>query len=327
MFYNLKSLKTINTESMDMSDVTDMTGMFTGCASLSKLDLSTWDTSNVTSMAYMFSGCPSLAKLNLSGWNTSKVTNMENMFYGCKKIKKLDLKKWDTSKVTNMSNMFNWCTSLEQVKVKGWNTSKVTKMNGMFSCAFSLTSIDLSSFDMGKVKFDKKDPLAKQMFLRCASLKTIKTPKRLKTRIPISNLMTYTQKGTTNSYDYMPKTKKSITLICNKKQSPATKITKVTSQKGKITLTWEKMSLSEDGMSPQYEVQCSTNKNFTDKVGKMVKPMAISGTYSVEDDVTKKTKATIKNLESGKVYYVRVRVCEWGQRISKWSNVKKIKVK
>ena len=87
------------------------------------------------------------------------------------------------------------------------------------------------------------------------------------------------------------------------------------------------MPTSENGMCPQYEVQCSSNKNFTDKAGKMVKPISAGSTYSVEDDVTEKTKATIKGLEVGKVYYVRVRVSEWGQRLSKWSQVKKIKVK
>ena len=77
----------------------------------------------------------------------------------------------------------------------------------------------------------------------------------------------------------------------------------------------------------QYEVQCSTNKNFTDAAGTMVKPLISDYTLSVVENVTDRTNATFKGLEKGKTYYVRVRVIMEGHMLSDWSKAKKIKVK
>ena len=60
----------------DTSNVTNMTGMFFMCSSLSALDLSTFNTSNVRGMNCMFFGCSSLSTLDLSTFNTSNVQSM-----------------------------------------------------------------------------------------------------------------------------------------------------------------------------------------------------------------------------------------------------------
>ena len=71
-----------------IDNVTNMSGMFSGCSSLSSLpDISKLNTSNVTNMSCMFSGCSSLSSLpDISEWNTKKVTTMEGMFSGCSNI-------------------------------------------------------------------------------------------------------------------------------------------------------------------------------------------------------------------------------------------------
>ena len=49
---------------MDTSNVTDISGMFRGCNSISYLlDISNWNTSNVTDMRDMFYDCSSLSSL------------------------------------------------------------------------------------------------------------------------------------------------------------------------------------------------------------------------------------------------------------------------
>lgn len=121
---------------------------------------------------------------------------------------------------------------------------------------------------MSKVKFKKGDD---QMFLRCASLKTIKTPK---------------------------KTKKSITMVCMQSKSPSTTITGIQSSGKKIMLSWSPVSSDVYYAPAQYEVQCSTNKKFSDAVGKMTNTTDI--TYSVQDNVTNATSTTIKGLTKGK---------------------------
>ena len=50
-----------------------MTGMFSGCESLKELNLDNFNTSNVTDMLYIFSGCSKIKELNLSKFETIKV--------------------------------------------------------------------------------------------------------------------------------------------------------------------------------------------------------------------------------------------------------------
>lgn len=326
MFRDCTALTKLNVSDWDVSNVTNFREMFCGCEKLGTLDVSKWNTSNVTDMSDMFFECKSLGKINVTNWDVSKVTNLSFMFYRCEKLQSLNLSRWDTSNVTDMFELFGRCYSIRSINVKGWDTSNVTKMAGMFACNYSLESIDLSSFDMSKVTFKKNDDT---MFGRCYSLKTIKTPRNLKKNHPISFVLTYGKKTGkkvgSKVYTYMPKGKKSITLVCRQSKSDGTEIAKVTSSKGKISVSWKAVAAGVAGV--QYEVQCSTNKNFTDAAGKMVNPLSVYETYSVQNNVTEKTSATFKGLTKGQTYYVRVRVSMNDQLLSDWSKTKKIKVK
>lgn len=351
MFSGLTKLKSVNVEVLNMSDITSLSSMFYGCSSLTKLNVSKWDTSNVTNMFNMFGACEklstldvsnwntskvtimtsvfdhckSLSKINVSNWNVSKVTNTDFMFYKCEVLKSLDLHKWKTSKLTSMCEMFGRCYNLTSVNLKGWNTSKVTTMAGLFSNNYNLTSVDLSSFNMKNVTDTTN------MFVRTASLKTIKTPKNVKEDITISSSLSYVKKtGSTlgtKVYSCIPKGKKSITLVCTTGKSKSTKITSISSSSKKINLSWENMAGQDFWGRVQYEVQCSTNKNFTDSVGTMTNALDEGYTFSVHRNITDQPYTTIKGLKKGQTYYVRVRVQIYGQRLSSWSEVKKIKVK
>ena len=161
-------LKTIeNVEYLNTSNVTDMSGMFRNCTSLTSLDLSSFDTSNVTNMREMFYDCPSLTSLDLSSFDTSNVTDMSWMFWQCSSLTSLDLSSFNTSKVTDMREMFYLCPSLTSIDLSSFDTSNVTNMSEMFRACSSLTSLDLSSFDTSNVTDFST------MFLDCSSLKTI----------------------------------------------------------------------------------------------------------------------------------------------------------
>ena len=151
-FYHMKNLTTIiGLENLNTTNVTDMSGMFGGCASLTSLNLSSFNTSKVTDMGGMFSGCKSLTSLNLSRFNTSKVTDMHVMFGDCKSLTSLNLSSFNTSKVKRMDDMFYGCESLTSLNLSRFNTSNVTGMSGMFGGCASLTSLNLSSFNTSKV--------------------------------------------------------------------------------------------------------------------------------------------------------------------------------
>ena len=129
-------------ELLDTASTTTMSGIFSGCSSLTSLDLSGFDTSSVTNMGGAFSGCSSLTSLDLSSFDTSAVTSMSTMFYSCSSLTSLDLSNWDTSSVTDMGNMFHGCSSLTSLDLSSFDTSSVTDMSFMFAgCRFSQVTL------------------------------------------------------------------------------------------------------------------------------------------------------------------------------------------
>ena len=135
-----------NIDVPDLSKVTDMDGMFSGCTSFNQ-PLDKWDVSKVTDMEWMFSGCTSFNQ-PLDKWNVGEVTNMGGMFSGCTSFNQ-PLDKWNVSKVTGMWKMFQGCSSFNQPLDK-WDVSKVTGMNEMFRDCTSFNQL-LDKWDVSKV--------------------------------------------------------------------------------------------------------------------------------------------------------------------------------
>lgn len=79
--YNVKINRPFDLNFLDVSRVTDMSGLFKECRRRTthdvkiKLDISQWDVSNVTKMAHMFEGCGDVDFGDLSRWDRSKVTD------------------------------------------------------------------------------------------------------------------------------------------------------------------------------------------------------------------------------------------------------------
>lgn len=148
MFVGSTNLRTINLpKGFIGSNVTDLNGMFRGCASLTELDLSGSNAEKVKDMCKMFYGCVALSNLNLSGFKTGSVTDMRYLFSSCQSLESLDLSGFNTENVTSMESMFSQCSSLRSLDLSSFNTSKVIGMNLMFYMCTNLESIDLSSFD------------------------------------------------------------------------------------------------------------------------------------------------------------------------------------
>ncbi|WP_283605606.1 BspA family leucine-rich repeat surface protein [Lactobacillus gallinarum] len=139
--FNNSNLTHADLNSLNTSNVTDMSSMFNGARSLTDLDVSNWKTGNVTNMSNMFNGASSLASLDVSNWDTGNVTDMSSMFNGASSLTDLDVSNWKTGNVTNMSNMFNGARSLASLDVSNWDTGNVTNMSWMFNGARSLALI------------------------------------------------------------------------------------------------------------------------------------------------------------------------------------------
>ena len=158
----IEGIEYLNTE-----NVTDMSGMFWGCAALTTLDVSHFDTQNVTNMYYMFSDCSALTTLDVSNFNTQNVTYMSGMFSDCRALTTLNVSNFNTQNVTDMSGMFYDCSALTTLDVSNFNTQNVTNMYYMFFNCSAITTLDIANFDTKNVTD------MSYMFYNCSALKTL----------------------------------------------------------------------------------------------------------------------------------------------------------
>lgn len=166
-FYNVTDINGLNV--LDTSDVTDISGMFCFCESLTSVDLSSFDTRKVTDMTSMFKMTFDLTALDLSGFDTSRVVSMEAMFQCASSLTTLDLSSFDTSNVTSMYCMFDECAGLTSINLSSFDTSNVTTMYEMFKLCRELTTLDLRSFDTSSVK----SGCMNETFANCKNLTSI----------------------------------------------------------------------------------------------------------------------------------------------------------
>ena len=105
MFFN-SSIKDSSLSSWDVSNVMNMSGMFSGVNFKNNVDLSSWVTTKVKDMSYMFEGAFNFNK-DISGWDVSNVTNMEYMF---------------SSAVAFNQDLSQWCVELIPTLPSGFDT-------------------------------------------------------------------------------------------------------------------------------------------------------------------------------------------------------------
>ncbi len=123
------------TDTPNLSNVTDMSGMFKGSTTFNS-PIGSWDVSHVTDMSHMFDEADGFNQ-PLNSWNVSNVTDMSWMFYSIYPDDSLfnqPLNNWNVGNVTNMSHMFYDAGAFNQ-PLNSWNVSNVTDMSFMFSDA------------------------------------------------------------------------------------------------------------------------------------------------------------------------------------------------
>ncbi|MEX0315794.1 MAG: BspA family leucine-rich repeat surface protein, partial [Allomuricauda sp.] len=138
------------TDIPDLSQVNDLSGMFSYCDSFNG-DLSGWNLENVESMYRMFFEATSFTGLGLETWDTQNVTTMQNMFANASSFNG-DLGNWKTENVTSMFGMFRLATNFEGIGLETWNIQKVTYINQMFWGAEKFNA-DISGWDTGNVTY------------------------------------------------------------------------------------------------------------------------------------------------------------------------------
>ena len=160
---HLTSITGIN--NLKTNNITDMSGMFVGCSSLTNLDVSGFITNNVSDMHLMFSTCSSLTSLNVRNFKTDIVTDMSNMFVGCSSLTNLDVTHFNTQNVTNMNGMFWGCSGLTSLDLSNFNTANVNNMQHLFNECLGLATIYVGN-GWSTTQFTIGDP----MFEGCTNL-------------------------------------------------------------------------------------------------------------------------------------------------------------
>ncbi len=95
------------------------------CPNLTTIDVSNWNVSNVTNMMGVFNACESLTTIDVSNWNVSNVTDMTGMFLNCLSLTTIDVSNWNISNVTDMDGIFNGIpldTSSYDALLIGWSS-------------------------------------------------------------------------------------------------------------------------------------------------------------------------------------------------------------
>src|SRR5574344_200161 len=187
LFSYFTSLQSINfNNSVNTSDVVNMSYMFAYCQNLTSIDFSSFDTAKVIDLSGMFSDCASLKTLNLSNFNTSNVIDMSLMFFNCPSLTSLNVSGFDTSKANSLYSMFYGCSSLSSLDVTSFDVSKAKDLSSMFFNCNSLTNLDLSSFDMTNIA-NATHFLPDKITTHFSPLTTISVPLNLKITISLPN--------------------------------------------------------------------------------------------------------------------------------------------
>ena len=143
--------KLTNLQNLNTSQVTDMSGLFSGCIRLTNVDLSVWNVSKVQKLDRLFYECEKLETVNLTGWNTASLTSAKEMFEDCDKLTSVSMYGWTNTVMKDFSYMFQDCSTVTSLDLRNFRTPAATNMKGMFQNCSSLTNLNITYFNTSKV--------------------------------------------------------------------------------------------------------------------------------------------------------------------------------
>lgn len=138
-------------DTWDVSNVTNMSGMFKGATKFNQ-NLSAWKTISLENASEMFSGCVAYNQ-PMGTWKTDNARLMTNMFYGCSVFNQ-DLSTWNTIRVSSFNQMFMNARAFNG-NISKWNVSSGTDFTSMFEGA-SAFNIDISTWIMTGAQYLKR---------------------------------------------------------------------------------------------------------------------------------------------------------------------------
>ncbi|WFQ90972.1 hypothetical protein MFERI13461_00405 [Mycoplasma feriruminatoris] len=129
-------------------EITSTKELFADANQFNDQSIKKWDVSNVEDMSGMFSRAASFNQ-NINDWNVSNVSNMSSLFEGATKFNS-ELSKWSTSHVTSMAKMFKDAKTFNQ-NIANFDIKNVMFFNNMFENATSFNQ-NLSGWSFKHLK-------------------------------------------------------------------------------------------------------------------------------------------------------------------------------
>lgn len=151
--FNYAKVETLDLKGFVKSNISSLASMFANASFLKSINMSEWDVSNVTDISYIFSNCSQLLNVeDFSKLKFSKLKNINGMFSGCKALTgELIVPEMDISECTDFTNIFNSCYVSKITNIENWNTSNVTNMMQSFNGCYNLEKLDISNWDTSNV--------------------------------------------------------------------------------------------------------------------------------------------------------------------------------
>ena len=149
--YKSQSLAKFDGNTLDVSNVTDMSYMFSNNQLTDLTGLAKWNVGNVTDMSYMFSSNQLTDLTGLTNWDVDNVTDMGSMFESNQLTNLTGLTNWDVDNVTDMGRMFDSNQLTNLTNLAKWNVGNVTDMRAMFASNQLTDLTDITNWDVNKV--------------------------------------------------------------------------------------------------------------------------------------------------------------------------------
>ena len=155
---NIMQTKTDNNQLLDVYEISysqrlaSTKHMFCGCSDIVEIDMSNFDASAITDMTGMFYECSSLTSVNFYNFRPN-CRNMGQVFYGCKSLVSIDVSYLQIFNAKYIDSMFHECSSLLSVNFGTTTIRSVTHMGRLFQNCISLVSIDLSIFSLSSIEW------------------------------------------------------------------------------------------------------------------------------------------------------------------------------
>lgn len=116
---------------IDTSDMINLSYLFERTKS-TKIDINNWNLSNVTDIHGLFWNRSDIEEIYCDKLDVSNVKDFYGVFYGCAKLKKLNLDNWKFSHGDDFQMMFKYCINLDLSFTDNWKIPKNAQTSHMF---------------------------------------------------------------------------------------------------------------------------------------------------------------------------------------------------